>query len=233
MEDYGYNKWVDYIEKIFGKLNNTPSTVVDIACGTGNMTVLLAEKGYNIIGIDNSEDMLYVAKEKSLNRGLDIPFIHQDVRNLALHRPVDAITCMCDGFNYILSDIELLSIFKKIYELLNRQGILLFDISSYYKLSKVLKDNIMADASEDISFIWFNTFDEQDDICCMDLTFFVKEGYRYRRFDETHYQRAYNLNDVKTFLANSGFSNIQVFNPLTFDSPKIDSHRWVFIAQKM
>ena len=91
----------------------------------------------------------------------------------------------------------------------------------------------MADASEDISLIWFNTFDGHDDICCMDLTFFVSEGCQYRRFDETHYQRAYRLKDVETLLANARFSNIQVFHPFTFEPPKADSHRWVFIAQKL
>ena len=233
MKDYGYERWVDYIEELFTRSDFSPSTMVDIACGTGNMTILLAEKGYDIIGIDSSEDMLYMAKEKSLSKGLNIPFIHQDIRNLALHGPVDVITCMCDGFNYILSKGELITIFKKIYELLNRQGFLIFDISSYYKLSTILGDNIMADASEDISLIWFNTFDGHDDICCMDLTFFVSEGCQYRRFDETHYQRAYRLKDVEILLANARFSNIQVFHPFTFEPPKADSHRWVFIAQKL
>lgn len=233
MEDYGYERWVEYIASVFKRLGVHPTSMVDIACGTGNMTIPLVKSGYEMIGIDSSEDMLYVAKEKAFSMGLSIPFIHQDIRNLSLHRPVDAIICMCDGFNYILSDQDLLSVFSKIYALLNDKGILLFDISSYYKLRNILGNNLMADASEDISLIWFNTFDDKDDICRMDLTFFVKKESAYKRFDETHYQRAYRLNDIKNFLLEVGFTKIEVFSPFTFESPKVKDNRWVFIAQKL
>lgn len=232
MEDYDYNRWVKYIETIFDHCDIEPDTIVDIACGTGSFTTRLAKKGYNIMGIDSSEDMLYVAKEKSLKMGLSIPFIHQDIRSLSLHRPVDAVICMCDGFNYILSDHELVSAFQNVYKFLNDGGLFIFDISSYYKLENILGDNLMADASEEISLIWFNTFDTEDSICCMDLTFFVREDDRYIRFDETHYQRAYKLRDVKNMLEETGFSNIRVYNPFTFELPQLGDQRWVFVADK-
>lgn len=232
MEDYDYERWTQYLENVLTRRNIRPKTIADLACGTGNFTTRLAKKGYNIIGIDSSEDMLNVAKEKSLAMGLSIPFIHQDMRNLSLHRSVDIVTCMCDGFNYILSDYDLMSALQKIYNSLNRGGALIFDISSYYKLENVLGDNLMADASQDISLIWFNHFDKKDAICRMDLTFFVRRGDRYIRFDETHYQRAHKLEDVINTLREIGFTNIEVYTPFTFETPKADDHRWVFVAEK-
>lgn len=232
MEDYDYERWVEYIEEILNRCDIEPNTIVDMACGTGSFTTRFAYKGYSVLGIDSSEDMLYVAKEKSLAMGLSIPFIHQDMRNLSLHRPVDVITCMCDGFNYILSERDLASVFREVYNSLNTRGVLIFDISSYYKLENILGDNLMADASEDISLIWFNDFDKRDSICRMDLTFFVREEDRYIRFDETHYQRAYRLRDVQNTLKETGFSDIKVYNPFTFDTPQMEDQRWVFVAYK-
>jgi ubiquinone/menaquinone biosynthesis C-methylase UbiE len=232
MEDVNYPGWVDYIERIFKKHGVKPVQIVDLACGTGNITLLLKERGYDVIGIDQSEDMLSVAKEKAVKNGMDIPFIYQDMRHLELHGPVDAITCICDGINYILSLRDLDMVFQSVCRYLKPDGIFIFDISSYYKLSSILGNNTIVRTDEDISYIWLNYFDRRSNICEMYLSFFTKEGEYYRRFDETHYQRAYKAEEIIRRLKHNGFKNIEAYQPFTFKPPKKSSQRIFFAARK-
>jgi ubiquinone/menaquinone biosynthesis C-methylase UbiE len=232
MADYNYPKWINYIRKIFDRCGVVPNNVVDLACGTGSITIGLADKGYAITGIDQSADMLNVAKQKARAKGFDIQFICQDIRYIMLHHPVDAITCMCDGFNYILSLQELEEAFENIYKLLNPGGILIFDISSYYKLSSILGSNTMVDTDNEISFIWQNHFDKSDKICQMELTFFVAKGDLYKRFDEVHFQRAYTREEIMEAIYHAGFDNVSCYHPFTFDQAKKRAHRLVFVAQR-
>ena len=232
MGDVDYIKWADFIEKLFLHYDIRPNDIVDLACGTGNLTTIMADRGYNVIGIDRSQDMLLVAHEKARSRGLKIPYICQDMRDIELHREVDAVLIMCDGINYILDDRDLDKIFSNIYNILRPNGLLLFDISSYYKLSSILDDNIIVDDDGDIFLIWQNSFDKQDNICTMELTFFIKEDSFYRRFDEIHVQKAHQVQDIIEQLEKRNFANINCYQHLTFDVPKEQSQRIVFAAQK-
>jgi ubiquinone/menaquinone biosynthesis C-methylase UbiE len=232
MKDFNYGKWKKYIEDIFKLYGISPVNIVDLACGTGTMSILLAQQGYNVVGIDKSEDMLFVAKEKSRKQGLNIPFICQDMQELELHHPADAVLVMCDGFNYITDEYELSKAMLSIYKALKSRGILIFDISSYYKLASILGNRLMADNNEKISFIWQNYFNPEDNICQMELTFFVNENGYYRRFDEVHYQRAYRLEEIIEILEQSGYIDIRYFHPFTFKPPKKRGQRIVFAAMK-
>ncbi len=232
MEDVDYVEWADYIEKLFCHYNVKPRDIADLACGTGNMTILMAERGYNVIGIDQSHDMLSVAQEKARKKGLSIPFVCQDMRDIELHRCVDAVTIMCDGINYIVEDDDLDLVFSGIFAMLKPGGLLLFDISTYYKLSSILGNNIMVDDDPDISLIWQNYFDEENSICTMDLTFFVREGSHYRRFDETHVQKAYKSQEIIKMLRQKGFENVNCYKHSTFETPNNRDQRILFGAQK-
>lgn len=232
MQDVNYPKWVDYIELLFRHYGVKPRQIVDLACGTGNITILLRERGYDVIGIDQSEDMLFVAREKARNRGMNITFIFQDIRHISLHHPVDAMTCICDGINYISAEEELDLVFEGVYRYLNPGGIFVFDISSYYKLSSVVGNNVFVKTDEDISYIWQNYFDKQSRICEMELSFFVKEGEHYKRFDEVHYQRAYHAEEIVGHLENNGFEDIGVYQPFTLKPPKKKAERIFFAARK-
>ena len=233
MGDVNYMKWTDYVEKLFSHYDITPNDIADLACGTGNITTILAERGYNMIGIDCSQDMLLVAQEKARKKGLRIPFVCQDMREIALHKSIDAVLIMCDGINYIVDDEDLDRVFSRVYNILKPGGVLLFDISSYYKLSSILGNNIMIDDDQDISLMWQNSFDEQDKICTMELTFFVREGSLYRRFDETHIQKAHHAKDIIEKLKQNRFEKINGYHHLTFDAPKKWSQRILFGAQKV
>ncbi len=232
MRDVDYLKWTDYIESIFSLYKIKPRDIVDLACGTGNITIIMADRGYNMIGIDRSHDMLQVAQEKARKKGLKIPFVCQDMRDLELHKQVDAVLIMCDGINYIIDDEDIDRVFYLIYNILRPGGVLLFDISTYYKLSTILGDNIMIDDDQGIFLIWENNFDKEESICTMDLTFFVEENSLYRRFDEVHIQKGHHAQDLIDKLKENKFININCYHHLTFDGPKKHSQRLMFVAQK-
>ncbi|HZJ58574.1 MAG TPA: class I SAM-dependent methyltransferase [Clostridia bacterium] len=232
MYDVDYIKWADYIEDLFRHYGIRPVDIADLACGTGNITAILAERGYSVMGIDSSEDMLAVAHEKAYGKGLRIPFICQDLRRISLHQRVDAALIICDGINYILEDSDLDEVFSGIYSILKPHGVLLFDISSRYKLSSILGNNIMVDDDPDISLIWQNDYDEEEGICTMDLTFFVRKGSLYRRFDETHIQKAHRACDIVGKLKQNNFVDIKCYGHMGFTEPDKDSQRLMFASRK-
>ncbi|NLJ40740.1 MAG: class I SAM-dependent methyltransferase [Clostridiales bacterium] len=232
MDGVDYPRWADYLEELFFHYKVSPDSILDLACGTGSMTINMAGRDYKTTGIDGSEDMLFVAQEKARKRGLRIPFICQDIRDIEIHKRVDAVLIVCDGLNYITSDEDLDKVFSNIHRILKPGGVLLFDISSYYKLSTVLGDNILIEDDHKISCLWQNSFDWEEDICTMDLTFFVREGSLYRRFDETHIQKAYRPSDIVDRLEKNDFVNINYYDFLTLDPPGSQSQRIQFAARR-
>lgn len=231
-ENINYKKWTDYIEGLFKKYGLKPVTIADVACGTGSITLNLAKRGYDVTGIDISEDMLYVAKEKSRKEGYSIPFICQDMVDLTLHNQVDAVTCMCDGVNYINGEEEVAQFFSRVHAILKPGGIFIFDISSYYKLNSVLGNRTIADNDEEISLIWNNYFEKETSLLYMDLTFFVEKNGFYKRIDEEHIQRAYHADEIVGILQRAGFKNVDFYGPFCHEKPKKRSQRIFFAAIK-
>lgn len=230
--DIDYGKWADYIENLFHYYDKNPGMVCDLACGTGNFTIPLAERGYDMIGVDRSYDMLTVAREKAQEKNLDILFLNQSISKLDLYGTADAFLCMIDGFNYILSPQTLYSIFKRIKTcFIEPDGILIFDISSRYKLSEIIGNNTFIHSSEDIFYTWQNTYYKQKNISDMFLTFFKKDGEKYSRFEERHLQRGYSVSEIKYLLKKAGFEKIDVFDELKFTPPSDICSRIVFAAQ--
>ena len=232
MKNVDYRKWVHLIEELFQTHGKKPKTIVDLACGTGGVTNLLAAGGYQVTGVDISEDMLYVAREKARRSGLQVSYVCQDMSKLTLHRPVDAVLCMCDGFNYILTEEKLKQTLERVHRYLNPGGILVFDISSYYKLSSVLGNRVMADTNEDVSLIWLNHFDKEAQLLEMNLTFFEKQDELYRRTEETHIQRAWHMDIMMEILNSCGFFAVVTYAPNGLAAPTKRSHRIYFSAEK-
>jgi ubiquinone/menaquinone biosynthesis C-methylase UbiE len=230
MKNVNYRKWTSQVEKIFQKYEKRPKTVVDLACGTGGITNVLAGRGYQVTGIDLSEEMLFVAREKARKAGLRVSYVCQDMAELTLHRPVDAILCMCDGFNYILDKGKLKQTMQRINRYLNPGGILVFDISTYYKLSSILGNRTMADIDEQVSLIWLNHFDKETSLLEMNLTFFEKQGSLYKRSDETHWQRAYRTEEMVELLKKCGFLHIAAYSTNDLTPPGKRSQRILFSA---
>lgn len=233
MQDVDYFAWVAYIEKIFERYQCKPQNIADIACGTGNITNILAQKGYNLIGVDISEDMLLVAKDKADDMNLEVIYLQQDMKTLILPTELDVALCICDGVNYITSEDELILFFRSVCSHLKREGLFIFDISSYYKLSSILANNTYAENYESVSYIWENNFDEERCMCDFDLTLFIKEGERYRKYEESHSQRAYHEKEILNCLNLAGFIRKEIFEAFTFLLPSDKSERICFVCQKI
>ena len=170
MDNIPYDEWHSYLHELLIENNVKSGIVVDLACGTGSMTYRLAEDGYDMIGIDLSEDMLDIARDKC---NADVLLLQQDMRELDLYGTAAAMVCVCDGMNYILESDDLRKVFKKVYIFLDYNGIFIFDINSYYKITEILGNNIYSFDNDDVFYCWNNTLN--DDIVTMELTFFIKE----------------------------------------------------------
>lgn len=228
--DIDYEKWADYIENIFTLYGADPTLVCDLACGTGNITIPLARRGYDMTGVDISEDMLNVARSKS--EGLDILFLNQNIVSLDLYGTMGAFLCMIDGINYILPPKSLYEMFRKIKNcFIDDGGLFIFDISTEYKLKNVIGSNTFVRCGKDVFYTWQNAYHEKKRLSDMFLTFFVKQGKNYARFEERHLQRAHSPAELKALLRAAGFTKTDMYDELSFSPPREDSSRIVFVCR--
>lgn len=228
-KDINYEKWVDYIENIFDKYDIAPKLVCDLACGTGNITIPMSKRGYDMIGADISEDMLNAAREKSSE---DILYLNQSITRLDLYGSMGAFLCMIDGFNYILSPKLLEYALRKIKTcFMDKDAILIFDISSRYKLKNIVGNNTFVHSDRDVFYTWQNRYIESKNISDMALTFFTKGKKGYHRFEERHLQRAYSEKEMRYILKKAGFDKIDTYHEMSFEKPQKDSERIVFVAR--
>ena len=231
MDDYDYPAWADYYMKLLGADQNPVTSLCDCACGTGSMTLQFAMRIAKVTGVDISREMLEPATRKARQTGVKLQFVCQDMAQLRLPRPVDAITCACDGVNYLTSDARLAAFLKSAYAALKDGGRLAFDVSSDYKLRNVLADQFYGEERDEVAYLWQNRLD--GDILTMDISFYIREeSGLYRRVTETHRQRAYTKEQLVRALESAGFGDIRVFGDRNFDAPKADELRLHFFARK-
>lgn len=230
MRDVDYAAWTAYLVSLLQASQKTVRTVLDCACGTGEIGIRLARAGYQVTGVDASPDMLFIAQEKARSFGLFIPFVCQDMRNLALHRPVDAICCVCDGVNYLTSTADVRAFFSAAYAALKPGGLLLFDVSSRYKLEAVLGNNTFGETEQACVYLWRNHYDSASHLCEMELTGFLQKGALYERFDERHLQRAHSERELISALQAAGFGDIAAYAAFTKEPPMPDTERIQFFA---
>ncbi len=192
-------------------LTSERDLILDLGCGTGTLTELMAEAGYDMIGVDMSPEMLQIAMEKREASGHDIMYLCQDMRELELYCTVGTVVCVCDSINYVLEDEEIIETFKRVNNYLFPKGLFVFDFNTEYKYREVIGDTTIAENREDCSFIWENFYDEESHINEYDLTVFVKENRDFddeeqffRRFQETHLQRGYDLQEMLQFVKKAG-----------------------------
>ncbi|MBR6478118.1 MAG: methyltransferase domain-containing protein [Lachnospiraceae bacterium] len=186
-------------------LRSERDLVVDLGCGTGTLTEMLCEAGYDMIGIDSSDAMLAKAMEKREKSGSEILYLQQDMRELSLYSTVGTVVSACDCVNYVLDDDELLEVFSLVNNYLYPGGIFIFDFNTDYKYREIIGDSVIAENREDCSFIWENYYDEESRINEYDLTMFLKrEGDLFERVTETHLQRGYEPSEIKELLERAG-----------------------------
>lgn len=231
MDDFDYPRWAEYYLELISRAGVKVRRMCDCACGTGSMTIEFAKQGINVTGMDISRDMLEVAAVKSRRAAQKIIFTAQDMTQLTLPRPVDAIVCACDGVNYLTDPGAPEKFFKAAYAALKPGGCLAFDISSRYKLETVIGNGFFGEEREDVAYIWSNRLDEETHSVDMDLTFFVKQqDGLYRRFEERHRQRAHSADEMVKALENSGFTDIKVYGNMNFETPGPEEQRLHFAA---
>ena len=231
MDNVPYEEWCAFLCKMLAQHGITDGPVLDLGCGTGKMTRLMSEQGYDMTGIDNAAEMLQIA---AMEPG-EVPILYllQDMQDLELDGCVRAIYSVCDCVNYVLDEEELQQAFSRVHEYLEEDGVFIFDVNTSYKYTKLLAENTFAESRDEGSFIWDNYYDEEERINEYDLTLFIPEGDElYRRYTETHYQRNYETETLLKLLKNAGFTDICVYDDYT-DAPLCEtSERAVFVAKK-
>lgn len=261
MDETPYREWADLIAGLIekygisrpvkenGALKETAKTadgteaalrsernlVLDLGCGTGTLTELLSGKGYDMIGIDNSQEMLNIAMDKKEKSKSGILYLCQDMRDLDLYSTVGTVISVCDSVNYLLEDGDVEDTFSLVENYLYPGGLFIFDFNTVYKYETIIGDATIAENRDECSFIWENYYHEKEHINEYDLTIFVKEDQKrelFRRFSETHYQRGYTLKEMEEFVIKAGMEIILELDADTRETPGAESERIYIAARK-
>ena len=237
MDNVPYEEWGGYIHRILCENGINDGILLDLGCGTGTMTEVFAGFGYDMIGVDNSADMLEIAMEKKEVSGHDILYLLQDMRAFELYGTVRAVLSVCDSVNYITDPADLLQVFRLVNNYLDPGGIFIFDFNTVHKYRDVMGDCTIAEDRGECSFIWDNYYYEEERINEYDLTLFIREpGHGpeelYRKYRETHYQRGYTLEEIKGLLKEAGLIFLDARDMDTEGAAADDSERICVIARE-
>ena len=259
MDNIPYREWADYILGLLKEYGIENGLVAELGCGTGNITELLSEAGYDMIGIDNSEDMLEVANEKKQLHGNDsILYLLQDMEGFELFGTVNAIICVCDSINYVTDKAGITEVFRLANNYLEAGSIFICDFKTKHYFRDVVGESVIAEDRDDISFIWDNYYDEEQDINELALSLFVREdvlkrtpageekaekgggsddytgadgGTIYRKYQEYHYQIGLDIEEMKKCVEESGMELVAMYDAFTHDPVTVESERMYIIAR--
>ena len=232
MDNIPYREWGEYLIDLLKEYEINDGLLLDLGCGTGTMTEILSEAGYDMIGVDNADEMLNIAISKREQSGHDILYLNQDMREFELYGTVRGIVSICDSINYITEEDDLLQVFKLVNNYLDIGGLFIFDLNTEYKYRQI-GDATIAENSEEGSFIWENNYYEEDMINEYDLTLFIRgEDGRYDRYMENHLQRAYPLDRVKELIEEAGLEFVTAYDAFTREPVKAESERVYVIARE-
>ena len=233
LQDADYERFVEFYEAIFSRLGLKPELVLDLGCGTGNITVPMAKKGYDMIGLDLSVEMLNIAREKAQTAETDVLFLCQDMCEMELFGTVDAIVCALDGVNYITEYEDLEQLFRLVENYLNPGGVFVFDINSVYKLKEIMGNNTFVNDEQGVFYVWQSEFSEEASICEFLLTFFVEqEDGRYERFEEFQQERAYSVEEISLAIQKAGLEISGIYKPFQFATADDTDERIFFVVSK-
>lgn len=233
MEHIPYDEWADYIEAILKQYGIDQGLLLELGCGTGAMTRRMATKGYDMIGIDISEDMLTLARERSEGKEDGILYLCQDMREFELFGTVAAVFCVCDTINYMLTPEELGKVFSLVSNYLDSGGLFIFDMDTRYLYEEILGDNTNIIQHEAGDFIWENAYYPEEIINEVELTIYHRqENNLYRRHQETHVRRTYELDEIKELLEKANLDMLNAFDELTWEEPRQESERIYIIARE-
>lgn len=235
MDNIPYDKWAEYIVSLLKKYGVNDGLVCELGCGTGSITRRLSNAGYDMIGIDQSADMLEVAMYDHMDENKGILYLNQDMRKIELYGTVKAFVCVCDSINYLLREEDLVKTFKLANNYLEAGGVFIFDMKTEYEFGVKMGNRTIVDNREEGTLIWENRFDPETKENRYDITIYdpiPDEEDLYERIDETHIQRAYATDKVKELVEKAGMEFVSAFDAFTLDSPKTDSERIYYIARE-
>ena len=229
--DVDYEATVEFYMEILRREGLSPRTVVDLACGTGSVTEILARKGYRVTGVDMSEEMLTEAAMKTMDMEQPPMYSCQLLQNLRLPRGVDMAVCALDSLDYILDPADCKEAIRRAYKALNPGGIFIFDVNTPEKL-RAMDDQVFLDEDDDVYCVWRGEFDEETNICSYGMDLFQREGNMWRRSFEEHREYAYSREQLTGFLKDAGFTHIEVYADRLFEAPREGEQRIYFKARK-
>ena len=230
MDNVPYEAWCEGISKILTEHGISEGLVLDLGCGTGTMTRLLRQKGYDMIGVDASAEMLEIARNHP-DEG--ILYLQQDMREFELYGTVAAVVCVCDSLNYLLEEEDLAEVFSLVHNYLDQNGVFIFDMNTIHKYRDLIGDATICENREEGSFIWENYYDPEEEINEYDLTIFVQEeGDTFHRFTETHLQRGYTVGQMRTLVEQSGLKILEIMDSDTGEAVTETSERVYIVAKE-
>lgn len=245
MDNIPYEEWNSYLTGLLKEYGVKPGSLVcELGCGTGSMTRLLAKTGYDMIGIDLSEEMLDIARYEHPDEQNGILYLNQDMREFELFGTVAAVVSVCDSMNYLTSEEELLQVFRLVNNYLDSGGCFIFDMKTEYHYKEIMGNRTLVDNREECSLIWENFYDKEKHINQYDITIYTKAEFEeeedeeeelpplYERIEESHVQRAYSVERVAELLREAGLEFVTAYAAFTKEAPKPDSDRVYFVAKE-
>lgn len=234
MDNIPYDEWITYLLGLLKEYDINNGIIAELGCGTGSVTERMSAAGYDMIGIDNSIAMLDIANSKKNQSGSNALYLCQDMREYELYGTVAAIISICDSINYITEPEELLEVFRLSNNYLDTDGIMIFDFHTRYYYQEIVADATIAEDRDDISFIWDNYYDNEDDINELCLSLFIREGDKdlFRKHQELHIQRGYTLAEMLSLVEQSGLRLIAAYDAFTHNPATEQSERIYIIARE-
>ena len=229
--DVDYRAVVEFYFEILQREGVRPRTAVDLACGTGSVSVLLADRGLRVTGVDLSEDMLTAAWEKAADMENAPMFVCQSLQRLRLPRGVDMAVCALDSLDYITDPKDCAEAIRRVYKALNPGGVFIFDVNTPEKL-RAMDGQVFLDEDEDVYCVWRGEFDEETNICSYGMDLFRRQGEVWQRSFEEHQEYAYSEEQLRTFLREAGFTSVRVYADRRFEAPGEGEQRIYFSARK-
>lgn len=230
--DVPYEKMLDFVRTILTERGKSPRSVLDLACGTGAMSVLPAKSGYEVTGVDMSEEMLTVASEKAWALPGNRPFfVRQRMERLRLPQPVDLALCCLDSINYLTNPEDCRETFRRVFGALKPGGLFIFDVNTPQKL-RAMDGQVFLDEDDDVYCVWRGLYEAEKRLCTYGMDLFQRQGRLWRRSQEEHQEYAYELSQLESYLTQAGFTGIRQYGDLRPDPPGPDEQRVYFVAEK-
>ena len=228
-EDVGYAGWADFFERVFAREGVQPRLILDLACGTGSLTRLLADRGYEMIGADASPDMLMQAMQNTMDCDPRPPFLNQRMEDLDLYGTVDVCLCCLDSINYVTDPDTLQKAFERVHLFLEpKTGLFVFDVNTPEKFARI-DGNAYVREDEDVFCVWQAAV--EDGLCAYQFDIFERDGEAWTRAQETHEERVYPLEQLAAMLARAGFSEIKTYGDQSFSPVRGGEDRVYFTAR--